>query len=327
MIIWPSGGDTTLSDVCAWLLDNQVCALPTETVYGLAANGYEDAAVAQIFSLKKRPAFNPLILHYSGLEAVTRDVAFSQDAHRLAESFWPGPLTLVLPRLEGRPVSPLVSAGLSTLAVRVPAHPFLSAVLKALPFPLAAPSANPSGALTATQTLHVARAFSEIPVVDDGEGCLLGLESTVVDFSGPSPVLLRPGAIPQEALEDVLKRKLLAPSVTLDASSETSVFHSPGLLPRHYAPQKPLRLNAVTVESHEGLLAFGPPLEGAMRTLNLSHQGDMGEAAHNLFAFLHILDSSVSHIAVMPIPERGLGVAINDRLKRAIGSAERDTHD
>ena len=287
-------------------------AFPTETVYGLGADATNDRAVAAIFEAKGRPRFNPLIVHFPDRETAAAEVVFDDRAQIVAARLWPGPLSLVLPRGPACRVSLLCSAGLDTLAVRVPDHAVGQALLAAVGRPLAAPSANPSGALSPTTAAHVAAAFGDrVPLILDGGPCPVGLESTVLDLSGEIPVLLRPGGIAAAALEPLVGRVLVA-----DADSE---IKSPGMLSSHYAPARPLRLDATEVGPDEALLAFGPaPLEGAAATRNLSQAGNTTEAAARLFAALHELDRpEFSAIAVMPIPETGLGAAINDRLRRA----------
>lgn len=295
----------------------EVVAFPTETVYGLGADATNDRAAARIFETKGRPSFNPLIVHFEDLEAAGREVEINAWAESLAAAFWPGPLTLVLPRRPESRISLLCSAGLPTLAVRVPRHDIGQSLLRAAERPLAAPSANASGKISPTSATHVAASLVErVPMILDGGDCEVGLESTVVDLSGEQPVILRPGGITKEQLEAVL-----GPVTEAGVNSD---IKSPGMLTSHYAPSLPIRLNARTVQESEALLAFGPkPVDGAAVTANLSPTGDLGEAAARLFALLHELDrSAVTAIAVMPIPEDGLGIAINDRLRRA--AAPRD---
>jgi L-threonylcarbamoyladenylate synthase len=297
----------------AALAAGQLVAFPTETVYGLGADATDDRAVAAIFAAKRRPRFNPVIVHLADAQAAAALVAFNREAERLAAAFWPGPLSLVLPRREGCPVSLLASAGLDSLAVRVPSHPVAHALLAACGRPVAAPSANPAGRLSPTTAAHVAAALGDaVALILDGGPCPVGLESTVVDLTVTPPALLRPGAVTAEALEAEIGP--LAAAVT-DADAPKS----PGLLLRHYAPARPVRLDARDVRADEALLAFGPDAPaGAAETCNLSPRGDLTEAAANLFAMLHRLDRPEHRaIAVMPVPERGLGRAINDRLRRA----------
>jgi len=294
------------------LRDGGLVAFPTETVYGLGADATSDRAVAAIFEAKGRPRFNPLIVHFADTGEAAAEVVFDHRARAVAARFWPGPLSLVLPRAAACRVSLLCSAGLPSLAVRVPDHPVGQALLEAAGCPLAAPSANPSGALSPTTAAHVASAFGDqVPLILDGGPCPVGLESTVLDLSGADPVMLRPGGVAAAELE-----ALVGPMVQADADSE---IRSPGMLSSHYAPTRPLRLDAAAAGPEEALLAFGPaPLAGAAATVNLSEAGDATEAAARLFAALHELDRpEFAAIAVMPIPDTGLGAAINDRLRRA----------
>jgi L-threonylcarbamoyladenylate synthase len=290
-------------------------AIPTETVYGLAADATSEPAVAAVFAAKGRPDFNPLICHYPDAAAAATHVAFSPVAERLAQEFWPGPLTLVLPRRADCPVSARAGAGLPTLAVRVPAHPVARALLAACGFPLAAPSANRSGGVSPTTAAHVlADLHGRIAAVLDAGPCAVGLESTVLDLSGKAPRLLRPGGIPAEAIEACIGR--LARGHTPGGAPQ-----SPGLLASHYAPSLPLRLNATHAGEGEALLAFGVPLPATL-VFNLSPSADVAEAAAQLFAGLRWLDTEGTRrglrgIAAMPVPSHGLGAAINDRLRRA----------
>jgi len=290
-------------------------AIPTETVYGLAADATSDQAVAGVFAAKGRPGFNPLICHFPDAAAAACHVVFSPQAERLAQEFWPGPLTLVLPRQPECPVTARAGAGLPTLAVRVPAHPVARALLEACGFPLAAPSANRSGGVSPTTAAHVlADLDGRIAAVLDAGACAVGLESTVVDLSGDMPRLLRPGGIAAEAIEAGIGP--LARGHTPGAAPA-----SPGLLASHYAPSLPLRLDATHVGPDEALLAFGAPLPAGL-VFNLSASGDLAEAASRLFAGLRWLDTEAQPhglrgIAAMPVPRVGLGDAINDRLRRA----------
>jgi len=294
----------------ALLRAGELVAFPSETVYGLGADASNDRAVARIFEAKGRPSFNPLITHYPDAQAAARQVTFTPLAEALAARFWPGPLTLVLPRRPASAVSLLCSAGLDSLGVRVPRHPLTLALLRALDRPLAGPSANPSGRVSPTTAAHVRAGLGDrVALVLDGGPCPVGLESTVLDLSGERPALLRPGAVTRADLE-ALCGPLAAPGA--------GPLKSPGLLASHYAPTLPLRLEATTVAPDEALLAFGPPLPGAAHTLNLSPSGDLVEAAANLFAHLRALDRpGLRGIAAMPVPANGLGEAINDRLRRA----------
>jgi L-threonylcarbamoyladenylate synthase len=301
----------------AMLLNSgQLVAIPTETVYGLAANALDDRAVARIYELKNRPQFNPLIIHVADIEHMSQHVVLNDKALRLAKAFWPGPMTLVLPRKETSPISLLASAGLDTLAVRIPNHSLCLEILKHIQVPLAAPSANPSQSLSPTLAEHVDAAFNDHPnkpMIIDGGRCAIGLESTIIDLSEEKAIILRPGAITPDRISAVLGE-----SIAL-VSDRALRPKAPGMLHRHYAPNLPLRLNASSVNADEGLLAFAEPVSGNHRlVLNLSESGDLTEAAANLFKMLRILDeSNCKGIAVMPIPNSGIGLAINDRLWRA----------
>jgi L-threonylcarbamoyladenylate synthase len=292
--------ERAIAEAAAILARGGLVAFPTETVYGLGADATNGEAVAGIFAAKGRPRFNPLIVHVRDREAAERLVTFSSEARALADAFWPGALTLVLPRRAASPLSLLVSAGLDTVALRVPAHPVAAALLAEAGCPVAAPSANRSGRVSATTAAHVAGELGADLVLDGGP-TPLGIESTVIGFDGARPLLLRPGAVPREDIERVAGPLAAAPG---------GAVRSPGQLASHYAPRARLRLNATNDVS----LGFGP---GAA-ALNLSPAGDLKEAAANLFAMLRLLDASgVETIAVAPIPETGLGEAINDRLNRA----------
>ncbi len=307
--------DGAVKDAAACLRDGDLIAFPTETVYGLGGDATNDQAVARIFAAKGRPQFNPLIVHVPDMDAAHRLVDFNGLAGRVAEALWPGPLTIVLPRKDTCPVSRLASAGLDTLAVRIPSHPLSQRLLTECGLPIAAPSANSSGRISPTTARHVADDLGgAVALILDGGPCKVGLESTVVDLSGPQPALLRPGGLTEDAITP-----LTGPLVKPEPSAEDAVMRSPGLLTSHYAPHLPLRLDATDPRPDEALLAFGPDVPaGAARTANLSDTGDLVEAAANLFAMLHELDDpALAGIAAMPIPEDGLGVAINDRLRRA----------
>jgi L-threonylcarbamoyladenylate synthase len=285
---------------------------PTETVYGLGGDATDDRAVAAIFEAKGRPTFNPLIVHVPDAGAAFALGIATGTARRLAVAFWPGPLTLVMQRAAGCPVSLLASAGLDSLAMRVPRHPVAQALLRAAGRPLAAPSANRSGKVSPTTARHVVESLgNRVELILDGGACPVGIESTVVDVSGPSPLLLRHGGVTQEEIEAVIGK--LAPAAPASAPK------SPGQLESHYAPTLPLRLHARDAKPDEALLAFGPDVpSGARATANLSAKGDLAEAAANLFAMLRRLDASGCRaIAAMPVPDTGLGRAINDRLRRA----------
>lgn len=291
-------------------------AFPTETVYGLGADATNGRAVAAIFEAKGRPRFNPLIVHVPDLAAAERIAFVTPAARKIAEAFWPGPLTLVLQRQPEAGVSDLVSAGLDSIAVRVPAHRIARALLMAAGRPLAAPSANRSGRVSPTTAGHVSDDLgARAAMILDGGSSQHGLESTVLDATRDSPViLLRPGAVTREAIEAVLGSKLAS-----GPESDDEHPTSPGQLASHYAPNAALRLGALDVRPGEALLAFGQHVpETAAPSLNLSAAGDLVEAAAGLFAALRALDQTgAATIAVMPIPDHGLGEAINDRLRRA----------
>ena len=286
-------------------------AFPTETVYGLGADARQGEAVARLYTAKGRPAFNPLIAHVADIAGARRLGLFNGEAERLAAGFWPGPLTLVLPKRPDCPVSDLALAGLDSVAVRVPAHRTAQALLAAFGGPVVAPSANRSGHVSPTSAAHVlADLRGRIDLILDGGSCAVGLESTIVSCLG-QPALLRPGGLPRADIERVLGNALLLPP-----ADEAPL--APGMLASHYAPKARLRLDAAAVRAGEALLAFGPQPLPANRTLNLSPRGDLIEAAANLFSHLRALDlAGTTDIAVMQIPHDGLGEAINDRLARA----------
>ncbi len=299
-----------IAEAAKLIREGSIVAFPTETVYGLGADATDDTAVARIFAAKGRPSFNPLIVHVKDAAATRGYVRWTDAAETLAAHFWPGPLTLVLERAANCRLSLLVSAGLPSLAIRVPAHPVAQALLAAAERPIAAPSANRSGAVSPTTAAHVAASLgARVPLILDGGACPVGLESAVIDLTGTEPVLLRPGGVALETIEAVLGR---AVGSALDDSNHPK---SPGMLERHYAPNAQLRLEAWSAEPGETLLGFGPSAPAG--DANLSLTGDLDEAAANLFAMLHRLDATAGRIAVMPIPEKGLGRAINDRLRRA----------
>ncbi len=303
-----------VAEAAKLIAEGGLVAFPTETVYGLGANALDGAAVARIFAAKARPGFNPLIVHLAG-PGEARDLArFNGAANCLADRFWPGPLTLVLARLPGCPVSKLASAGLATVALRVPAHGIAKALLEQAGVPVVAPSANPSGAISPTRAGHVAKQLgAKVDMILDGGPTALGLESTVVGFETQgAAVLLRPGGLPAEEIEAALGSRL---SVAREGPRPSA----PGQLQSHYAPVAPVRLAATTVRPGEALLAFGPtPPAGGLARRNLSPSGDLAEAAANFFAMLHELDAcGPDSIAAMAIPDRGLGRALNDRLRRA----------
>ncbi|NUH65732.1 threonylcarbamoyl-AMP synthase [Sulfitobacter sp. S0837] len=288
------------------LRDGALVALPTETVYGLGADARNGAAVAGIYAAKGRPSFNPLIVHLPDVETAKRYVEWSDEADRLAQAFWPGAMTLVLPLKPDNGLSSLVTAGLPSLALRVPAHPVMQQVLQTLQGPVAAPSANPSGKISPTTAAHVLAGLSGkiAAVLDDGP-CSVGLESTIIGLTAARPALLRAGGLPSEAIEAALGQPL-------DSVAGDEII-APGQLTTHYAPRAAVRLNAQSAAPGEVLLGFGT----MACDLNLSPSGDLTEAAANLFDHLHQLDATGRPIAVAPIPDHGLGRAINDRLARA----------
>jgi L-threonylcarbamoyladenylate synthase len=301
-----------LTEAARILREGGLVAFPTETVYGLGANALEGRAVARIFEAKGRPRFNPLIVHLRSFEAARAYGVFAGDAETLAQEFWPGALTLVVPRREAAGLSDLVSAGLPTVALRVPSHELAQALLTEAGVPIAAPSANISGRVSATRAEHVAADLGEtVDMILDGGPTQAGLESTIVALTGGEATLLRAGAVAAEDIEAVLGRRLRR-------AGEGAGIQAPGMLQSHYAPCARLRLDAATPQAGEAFLAFGPDAPEAAHLLNLSASGDLREAAANLFAHLRALDApGIECIAVAPIPQHGLGEAINDRLRRA----------
>lgn len=305
--------DHGLSAAAALLASGELVAMPTETVYGLAGDARNDLAVARIFDAKNRPRFNPLIVHLERAEQVTRIAVTTPLAERLARAFWPGPLTLVLPLAPGHGLSALVTAGLETVAVRLPAHPLARALLSRFGGPLAAPSANPSGRISPVSPAHVLAGLEgRIAAVLDGGHCAVGLESTILDATGAQPVMLREGGLTREAIEAVLGARV-------SLAQAGGPVTSPGQMRSHYAPRARLRLNAERAASGEVWIGFGPVYTGT-KGLNLSPSGALPEAAAALFHALHNADAMAGargRIAVAPVPETGLGRAINDRLRRA----------
>jgi L-threonylcarbamoyladenylate synthase len=320
-------GAAAIADAARILAAGALVAFPTETVYGLGADATDGAAVARLYEAKGRPAFNPLIAHVTDAAAARMLARFDADAARLADAFWPGPLTLVLPKEAGCAVSDLATAGLDSVAVRVPHHAVAQELLAAFGRPVVAPSANRSGHVSPTTAAHVlADLGGRIDLIIDGGATPVGVESTIVACLGQpfgEPALLRPGGVPREAIERVLGRALAEPPSGI-AIEDAPL--APGMLASHYAPRTAMRLDARHVEPGEALLAFGPSpavlaitgAEKAAKTLNLSGRGDLIEAAANLFSHLRALDAAgATMIAVMPLPHEGLGEAINDRLQRA----------
>ena len=321
-LITPS--DEAIERAADVLRSGGLVGMPTETVYGLAGNAFDETSVAKIFAAKGRPRFNPLIVHYD------RAPDFGGDVYKtLAAKFWPGPLTMIVPKPEGSEISELATAGLDTVAVRVPDHPVAQALLRAVDFPLVAPSANRAGALSPTTPMHVAESLGDgVDLILAAGACAVGLESTVIDLTSEVPVIVRPGAITAEDISEALGFE-----VGYDLEAQDDAPKSPGQLLKHYAPDTPLRLGAVDVAVDEGVLAFGAMkfmgVQGGGfakdlpegQVMNLSENGDLHEAAAHLFAMLKALDKgNFTRIAVMDVPNVGLGVAINDRLKRAVAS-------
>jgi L-threonylcarbamoyladenylate synthase len=314
-------GADQVAEAARLLRAGELVAFPTETVYGLGADARNGRAVAAVFEAKGRPHFNPLICHFPDAEAAFAEVLADDRARALAAAFWPGPLTLVLPRRAECRIDLLAGAGLDTLAVRVPAHPLALEMLRAASIPVAGPSANRSGAVSPTTADHVLEGLSgRIAAVLDGGACDVGVESTVLDVAMGGAALLRPGGVPVEAIEAVIGP--VSRPLPISAAEKTRSLRSPGMMLSHYAPALPVRLKAADVAAHEALLAFGPPLPGAGLVWQLSEGRDLREAAARLFAGLRWLDAEgaklgLTRIAAMPIPEAGLGAAINDRLSRA----------
>jgi len=314
-------GADQVAEAARLLRAGELVAFPTETVYGLGADARNGRAVAAVFEAKGRPHFNPLICHFPDAESAFVEVIADDRARALAAAFWPGPLTLVLPRRAECRIDLLAGAGLDTLAVRVPAHPLALELLRAAAIPVAGPSANRSGAVSHTTADHVLEGLSgRIAAVLDGGACDVGVESTVLDVAMGGAALLRPGGVPVEAIEAVIGP--VSRPLPISAAEKTRTLRSPGMMLSHYAPSLLVRLGATVVAADEALLAFGPPLPGAGLVWQLSETGDLREAAARLFAGLRHLDAEggqrgLTGIAAMPIPEGGLGAAINDRLARA----------
>jgi L-threonylcarbamoyladenylate synthase len=315
-----AAADAAIAEAARCLAAGGLVAFPTETVYGLGADATDAVAVARVYAAKGRPAFNPLISHVADAAAARALARLDVDAERLAAAFWPGPLTLVLPKATGCPVAELATAGLDSIAVRVPRHAVAQEILHKFGKPIVAPSANRSGHVSPTTAAHVlADLRGRVDLIVDGGATPVGVESTVIACLG-EPMLLRPGGVPSEAIERTLGRLLARPAVAAASADDAPL--APGMLSSHYAPRTPLRLDAASVETGEALLAFGPkPVPGAERAalvLNLSPRGDLIEAAANLFAHLRALDAAgAPGIAAMAVPRTGLGEAINDRLARA----------
>ena len=308
---------TGIARAAAMLRAGQLVAFPTETVYGLGADARQGEAVAGIYEAKGRPSFNPLIAHVADLAHAEEIGVFNAAARTLAEHFWPGPLTLVVPLKPDTHISALATAGLDSIALRVPSHPVAREILQAAGTPIVAPSANRSGRVSPTEADHVwADLNGRIDAIVEGWSTPVGVESTIVSCLGAEPSLLRPGGVTRDEIEHILGHALA------ESSAEAEKPVAPGLLESHYAPHAAVRLNAIEIMPGEAALLFGPEppsgLDAAKAHLNLSYRGDLREAAANLFSMLRRLDvSGVARIAVMPIPSEGLGEAIEDRLKRA----------
>ncbi len=286
-------------------------AMPTETVYGLGANAYNATAVANICAAKGRPTFNPLISHIADIDFLPTYAKTDERTMALARRFWPGPLTMVLPRLDNNPALDLACAGLKTITVRFPAHPVAQELIRQSGVPIVAPSANKSQTISPTTAAHVQESLGDkVDMILDGGRCQVGVESTIIDVTGKDIVLLRAGGIALEELEEFLNQKILISHGNPDLPS------SPGQMLKHYAPSHPLRINATEKQEGEFFIGFG---DVSFSDLNLSPKGDLCEAAANLFAFLRFADhlSGYKGIAMSPIPEHGLGLAINDRIRRA----------
>ena len=314
-------GPDDIGRAAALLRAGELVAFPTETVYGLGADARQARAVAAVFEAKGRPHFNPLICHFPDAEAAFAEVLPDARARALAAAFWPGPLTMVLPRRPDCRIDLLAGAGLDTLAVRVPGHPLALAMLRAAAVPVVGPSANRSGQVSPTTVEHVLDGLGgRIAAVLDGGPCMVGVESTVLDLAAGGAALLRHGGVPVEAIEAVIGP--VARPIPLAAAEASRSLRSPGMMLSHYAPALPVRLDATAVSADEALLAFGPALPGAGAVWQMSAAGDPREAATRLFAGLRWLDAEgarlgLRRIAVMAVPMEGLGAAINDRLARA----------
>jgi L-threonylcarbamoyladenylate synthase len=312
--------EAAIAAAATFLADGGLVGFPTETVYGLGADATNAQAVARLYQAKGRPAFNPLIAHVTDIAAARAIARFDRLAEALAKAFWPGPLTLVLPKTEDCAVADLATAGLDTVAIRVPAHPVARDILRAFGRPVVAPSANLSGHVSPTTAAHVESDLAgRIDLIVDGGPVAVGVESTIIGCF-EAPILLRPGGLPREAIERVIGRPLAGMPEHVTANDAAPL--APGMLASHYAPRCAVRLNAEQVYPGEALLAFGPiDISGsrdAHAVMNLSPRGDLTEAAANLFGYLRALDQTGARgIAVMPVPHHGLGEAINDRLRRA----------
>ena len=304
----------SIEEAANLIKSGKLVAFPTETVYGVGADATNDMAIAEIFAVKNRPQFNPLIIHIASIEMAKSLVQWNELAEQLANVFWAGPLTFILPKLANSPIAKLASAGGDTVGIRMPQNEIALALCNAAGVPIAAPSANRSGRVSTTSADLVYKELGDnIPLILDGGVCKVGIESTVLDLTSDKPTILRQGFVTEEELERVLNKKIHI------ANEVSGTLKSPGMTLSHYSPSLPVRLNVIEPLASEALIAFGNDVpEGAKFTINLSKNGDLKEAAANLFSALHKLDKQdFSAIAVMPIPNFSIGVAINDRLKRA----------
>lgn len=297
------------------LLSQEIIAIPTETVYGLAGDGSSEDAIIKIYSTKERPSFNPLISHYSSLEKAKQDVILSDLAIKLFEKFSPGPLTIVLPKSKNSRICRFATSGLETAAIRIPSHPVTQTILKAVQIPIVAPSANPSNRISPVSAEQVEKLFDgKLNFILDGGNCEIGLESTILDLSTETPTILRYGSITKEMIENTIGK--------VNEPNQTLQIKAPGMLSKHYAPKCRLRIGLENPQKNEAALYFGKisPPEGFSITLNLSSKEDLNEAAKNLFNYMHYLEEkNVSGIACMLVPDKEIGKAINDKLKRASG--------
>ena len=301
----------TISKAAKTILDGGLVAFPTETVYGLGANAYNAKAVASIFEAKSRPSFNPLISHIAEIDFLRTYAKTDERVFALAEKFWPGPITFVLPRIDDNPALDLACAGLSTVTVRMPNHQVALDLIKKSGVPIVAPSANKSQSISPTTAQHVFESLgSNVDMIIDGGQCKVGVESTIIDLTGKNVVMLRAGGVSKEELEEFLNQEVLISHGNPDLPS------SPGQMLKHYAPTHEFRINATSKEDDEFLIGFGDVPDA---NINLSHDANLCEAAANLFAYMRIADAQnkFGKIAMSPIPETGLGLAINDRIRRA----------
>ena len=312
-----------ISDAVNRLKNGNLVAFPTETVYGLGADATNQDAIIKIYTYKKRPIYNPLIVHFSDKKMAEKYAYFNQLAHKLTKAFWPGPLTLILPKIHKyyNPIYEGTTAGLSSIAVRVPSHPIAHEILVRVKTPIAAPSANKSGYISPTTAQHVANSLFNIDFIIDGGPSNIGLESTVIDLTTERAIILRPGYITQEEIQEVIDQDIFV----LDSTIKNNKPKSPGLLYRHYAPKKPIRINAISAQKQSygneillGFNAYTCNTDGFKKILWISKTGSLYEAATQLFSKLYIADKSIyDYIAISPIPNYGIGIAINDRIKRA----------